>query len=162
MVIREGRREDIPVLFRLIKELAHYEGLPEKVVADEALLEEQIYTEPVFAHFVIAELDNKPVGYAFYFYTFSTYLGKKCLYLEDLFILPEIRGKGFGYQLFKHIAQIAVHQDCGRMEWSVVNWNDTAKAFYSKLGAQPKTDHSGYSLERHALTGIMSNSDSNL
>ncbi len=157
-VIRKGQKEDIPLLLSFIKQLAQYEELPDKVVASEELLADQLFKDPKTAHFLIAEIDQKPVGYALYFYTFSTYLGKKGLYLEDLFIKPEVRGKGYGFKLFKHIAEIANREQCGRMEWSVVNWNEAAIGFYQKLGAKPKNENTGYRLDQRELYNLVSTS----
>lgn len=154
LIIRDGHREDVPLLLHFIQQLAQHEGLPEKVVATENMLVNQLFSEPVVARFVIAEIDQQPVEYALYFYTFSTYLGRKCLYLEDLYITPEVRGKGYGLALFKYIAKIAIQENCGRLEWSVVNWNEPAIKFYQKMGAEPKKDHSGYHLEGSALNKL--------
>lgn len=151
MTIREGRKEDVPILLNFIKQLAKHEGLPGKVIATEKLLREQLFSDPIMAHFIIAEINRLPIGYALYFYTFSTYLGRKCLYLEDLFVKPEVRGKGYGFALFKHIAQIAGKENCGRMEWSVVKRNEPAIKFYTKMGAAEKKDHTGYCLDGDAL-----------
>ena len=157
-LIREGQQEDIPLLLSFIKQLAQYEELPGNVVATEELLTDQLFSLPRTAYFLIAEINHKPVGYALYYYTFSTYLGRKSLYLEDLFIKPEIRGKGYGFKLFKYIATIAAEEQCGRMEWSVVNWNQPAISFYQKLGAKPKNENTGYSLDQRALSQLTSDS----
>ncbi len=155
-VIREGQKEDIPQLLSFIKQLAQYEELPGNVVATVDLLTEQLFNNPKTTHFLIAEIDREPVGYALYYFTFSTYLGRKGLYLEDLFIIPEVRGKGYGFKLFKHIAEIALREQCGRMEWSVVNWNEPAIGFYQKLGAKPKNENTGYRLEQKELYNLAS------
>lgn len=153
--IRPGSKNDVPSLLLLIKGLAYHEGLPQKVIATEDLLIDQLFTEPRTAQFVIAEFEGRPVGYALYFYTFSTYLGKRGLYLEDLFILPEMRGKGYGKALFKYVAQIATEERCGRMEWSVVNWNESAIGFYTKLGAVQQSDKTVYRLDSKSLRSLL-------
>ncbi len=139
--IRNGKKEDIPVILSLVRELARYEKLLNEVVATE----EDYYRfgggpTPYFQT-LIGEVyqDGKwqAAGFALYFFTFSTFLGKPTLYLEDLFVLPQYRGNGMGKMFLGYLAKIALEHDCGRMEWAVLDWNTPAIEFYKKLGARP-------------------------
>lgn len=135
--IRKAQKSDTATILGFIKLLADYEKLAHEVVADEALLEQQIFSEHSPVQVLIAELDQKPVGFALYFYNFSTFLGRKGIYLEDLFVLPEVRGRGVGKKLLQTLAAQAVAEGCGRVEWSVLDWNEPAIKFYKSLGAFP-------------------------
>ncbi len=134
--IREVTKSDLPLILDFIKKLADYEKLSHEVVASEASLEEYIFGEQKVASVLIAWQDEKAVGFALYFYNFSTFLGKPGIYLEDLFVLKEERGKGYGKALLVRLAQLAVEQDCGRLEWAVLDWNEPSIAFYESLGAK--------------------------
>jgi GNAT superfamily N-acetyltransferase len=136
LVLRPATEADIPIILDLIRGIAEYERLSHEVEATDALLRRHGFGQrPVFEA-VLAERAGRAVGFALYFFTFSTFRGRPTLYLEDLFVRPEERGRGIGRTLLVHLAQIAVARDCGRMEWSVLDWNTPARDFYFKLGAK--------------------------
>lgn len=135
--IRTTTESDIPVILGLIRDLAEYERAPDAVVATEAGLREVLFGTKPSAEVLLALENGEPVGFAVYFSNFSTWLGRPGLYLEDLFVKPEKRGKGYGRALLERLAQIARDRGCGRMEWAVLDWNEPAIKFYRKLGAQP-------------------------
>jgi GNAT superfamily N-acetyltransferase len=135
-IIRECAREDMGLVLSFIRELAVYEKMIDEVVVTEDLLYDQLLVKKLSAC-VLAFEDNVPVGFALYFFNFSTFLGKNGLYLEDLFVRPAFRGKGYGKKLLFHLADIAKQRNCGRMEWSVLNWNTAAIDFYKSIGAKP-------------------------
>ena len=124
----------------MIRALAEYEKLTHLCVATEARLEETLFGPRPYAETIIAEWDGAPVGFALYFHNYSTFLAQPGIYLEDLFVKPEFRGKGIGKALLIRLAQIADERVCGRMEWSVLDWNEPSIAFYKKLGANPLDD----------------------
>ncbi len=135
VLVREATREDVPLILELIRELAEYEKEPEAAVAtEEQLLEYGFSPNPVF-YTLIGEIDGAGQSFALYFYNFSTWLGKPGIYLEDLFVRPQARGKGLGIALLKELAKIAIEKDCGRMEWSVLDWNMMAREFYHEIGS---------------------------
>lgn len=146
--LRSATAADVPLILSLIRDLATYEKLLHEVVATEDSLRRTLFgdklagDDPVApaAHVVIAEEDGQPAGFALYFFNYSTFLSKPGLYLEDLFVKPEFRGRGTGKALLLHLAKIANSRGCGRMEWAVLDWNEPAKGFYKKLGAMPLTD----------------------
>ena len=127
---------DVPLILRLITALADYEKLTPQVVATEDALRATLFGPAPSAHVVIARVDEEPAGFALWFYNYSTFLARPGLYLEDLFVYPQFRGRGVGRALLQHLARIAVERGCGRMEWSVLDWNAPAIGFYRKLGAQ--------------------------
>jgi GNAT superfamily N-acetyltransferase len=131
---------DVPLILRLISALAEYERLSHQVVATEAVLRETLFGAKPAAEVVIAYVDSVPAGFALWFHNYSTFLGKPGLYLEDLFVLPEWRGHGVGRRLLSHLASVAVERGCGRMEWAVLDWNESAIGFYRKLGATVMED----------------------
>lgn len=149
--IRNATKDDVPLILQLIKEIAEYEKLLHEVVATESIIFESLFGEKRSAEVVIGEYENKVVGYALFFHNFSTFLGRKGLYLEDLFVRPEYRGKGFGKKLLLHLVQIAKERGCGRMEWSVLNWNTPAIEFYESLGAKPMSEWTVYRLDQAAI-----------
>ena len=134
--IRFATESDIPTILELIKELAVYEKLSNEVTADEIKLKETLFGEKRYAEVLIAEYNGKPVGQALFFYNYSTFLAKPGIYLEDLFVKPEYRVKGIGKQLLKRLIQIAKEKNCGRVEWAVLDWNESAIKFYENLGAK--------------------------
>ncbi len=134
-VIRESDEHDIDLIISFIKELAVYEKMLDEVVVTNELLHEQLFVKKT-SHCVLAFEGEHPVGFALYFYNFSTFLGKNGLYLEDLFVKPVYRGKGYGKKILFHLLAIAKQQNCGRMEWSVLDWNTPAIDFYKSLGAK--------------------------
>ncbi len=136
ITVRKARPGDEPVILNFITELAAYEKLAHEVVATTDHIRKTLFTEYPKAFALIAEINNAPVGFALYFFNYSTFLGRHGLYLEDLFVPEEQRGHGVGKALLSRLAQIAVKNECGRMEWSVLNWNAPAIEFYKSLGAQ--------------------------
>jgi len=135
--IRPATANDVPQILRFICELAEYEKLSDQVTATEQLLHQNLFGPRPVAECLIAELDQTPVAFALYFHNFSTFIGRPGIYLEDLFVHPAARGKGIGRALLTHLAKIAVERNCGRLEWSVLDWNEPAIGFYKKLGAVP-------------------------
>lgn len=136
---------EIPVLLQFIRALALYEKMENEVVATEAQLHTELFDRGS-AHAVLAYEHGTPVGFALYFFNFSTFLSKRGLYLEDLFVMPEYRGRGYGKALLLHLREIAQGEKCGRMEWSVLNWNQPAIDFYESLGAKPMNEWTVYRL----------------
>ena len=139
LAIRFATVDDVPIILAFIRELAEYERLAHEVVADEELLRTTLFGVRRSADVLIAELGGEPVGFALFFQSFSTFLGKPGLYLEDLFVRPAARGKGVGAALMAALARIAVQRDYGRFEWAVLDWNEPALKFYATLGARPQT-----------------------
>ena len=135
ITIRPAVREDVPLVLAFIRELAEYERLAHEVQADEAGLAVQLFGTRPAADVLIAEVDGTPAGFALFFHNFSTFLGKPGLYLEDLFVRPQYRGLGLGKRLMARLARVALERGCGRFEWSVLDWNAPAIAFYRTLGA---------------------------
>ncbi|HEY0661323.1 MAG TPA: GNAT family N-acetyltransferase [Lysobacter sp.] len=133
--LRFATRDDVGLILSFIRELAEYERAPEAVVADEAVLATNLFGEHPGAEVVIAEVDGEPAGFALFFHNFSTWLGRRGLYLEDLFVRPAYRGRGVGQVLMAFLAKLALERDCGRFEWWVLDWNTPAIDFYRRLGA---------------------------
>lgn len=134
--IRYATREDVSTILQFIKELAEYEKMSDDVVADENILTEWIFDKQK-AEVLIGEEDGNAVGFALFFHNFSTFLGRAGIYLEDLYVKPEHRGKGYGKALLKKLASIAVERGCGRFEWTCLDWNKPSIDFYLSLGAVP-------------------------
>ena len=126
---------DIPVILRMIRALAEYEQLTHEVTATEQDLRQSLFGPRPAGEVVLAYNGDVPIGFALFFHNFSTFLGKQGLYLEDLFVVPEWRGRGVGKQLLAHVASIAESRQCGRLEWTVLDWNESAIAFYRRMGA---------------------------
>jgi GNAT superfamily N-acetyltransferase len=137
ILIREAGPADVPLILSFIKGIAEYERLAHTVETTEELLHRYLFGEKRFAEVLLAFKGGEPAGYALFFHNYSTFTGRPGIYLEDLFVKPELRGMGVGFALLKRVAGIAVERNCGRMEWSVLNWNEPAIAFYKKLGAVP-------------------------
>jgi GNAT superfamily N-acetyltransferase len=138
--IRSGTERDIPLILRMIKGLAEYEKLSDQVIATEDGLRESLFGAHPAAEVVIGYAGEEAAGFALFFHNYSTFLGQRGLYLEDLFVFPEWRGQGLGRQLLAHLARIAVDRGCGRMEWSVLDWNEQAMRVYRGIGATPLDD----------------------
>lgn len=134
--IERATERDVPLILRLIKDLAEYERMSDEVVATEQGLRESLFGARPAAEVIIAYAGDTPAGFALFFHNYSTFLGKPGLYLEDLFVVPEFRGHGYGRELLQKLAAIAVERGCGRFEWSVLDWNEPAIGFYKKLGAK--------------------------
>jgi GNAT superfamily N-acetyltransferase len=156
-MIRLATPTDIPAIVHLIRALAEYEKLSHQVVVDEARLREHLFGPRPYAEVLLAEDGGQVVGYALFFHTYSTFLGRPSLYLEDLFVLPEQRGRGHGKALLARLARLAVERDCGRFEWMVLDWNTPAIQFYESLGAALAPEWklcrmTGEALQRFAAT----------
>src|SRR6266568_9158455 len=152
--IRRARVEDVPIILQLIRDLATYERAPDQVSATEEQLVDALFGERPAAEVLLAFERESPVGFALFFHNFSTWLGRPGLYLEDLFVKPENRGKGYGRALLVELAKIARDRGCGRMEWAVLNWNDPAIQFYRKLGAKPLDEWSVFRLTRDGIVKL--------
>ncbi|WNG20162.1 GNAT family N-acetyltransferase [Cystobacter fuscus] len=153
-MIRSATPEDVPVIARLIRALAEYEKLSHQAVLKEEDLKRHLFGERPHAEVVLAEEAGTVVGFALFFHTYSTFLARPSLYLEDLFVLPEHRGGGHGKGLLSHLARLAVERGCGRFEWSVLDWNAPAIAFYESVGAVPMSDWTVFRLTGEALTRL--------
>ena len=138
--IEAARPHDAPVLIELVRELARFEKLEHLVESTEAQLRSELAAEPPVIEALIARRGARPVGFAMYFHNFSTFLGRRGLYLEDLYVVPEVRGQGVGRALISHLAGIAARRACGRFEWSVLDWNSRAIDFYRSIGAEVLAD----------------------
>lgn len=143
-MIRFASEKDTELILDFIRQLAEYEKLLYEVEATEQQLEEYLFREKPKAEVVIGEYKKEPVGFALFFHNFSTFLGKPGIYLEDLFIDPGSRGRGFGKAMLTFLAKIAEERDCGRLEWSVLDWNKSAIDFYKQMGARPMNDWTVY------------------
>ena len=153
MDYRYATPADTPLILRFIRELADYEGLLDEVVATEELLGEWLF-EKKKAEVIFALEDGKEVGFALFFHNFSTFLGRAGIYLEDLYVEPEHRGRGHGKALLKRLAAIAVERGCGRLEWWCLDWNRPSIDFYLSLGAQPMSDWTTYRITGDTLTRL--------
>lgn len=149
-IIRKATESDAQLIFNLIKKLAVYEKMENEMITSVAQLQENIFKNN-FAEVVIAEENSKPVGFALYFFNFSTFLGKPGLYLEDLYVEEDCRGKGYGKKLLLHLVKIAKEKNCGRMEWSVLDWNEPSIKFYESLGAKGMDEWTVYRLDSETM-----------
>ena len=152
--VRPGEKTDVHLIAELIRGLARFEMLEDQVTMTEEKLDRHMFGERAYAETLIAEDDGEQVGFALFFHSFSTFLGQPGLYLEDLFVLPEGRGKGVGRKLLERLAQIAVERECGRVEWAVLDWNQDAIRFYERLGATPNADWTIYRLTGEPLRAL--------
>src|SRR5438874_13669284 len=152
--IRPARVEDVPVILELIRDLATYELAPDEVTATEEQLVDVLFGERPAAEVLLAFEGKSPVGFAIFFHDFSTWLGRPGLYLEDLFVKPEKRGKGYGRALLIELAKIARDRGCGRMEWAVLDWNEPAIKFYRALGAKPMHEWTVFRLARDGIARL--------
>ncbi|HEV3440050.1 MAG TPA: GNAT family N-acetyltransferase [Gemmata sp.] len=150
-MIRPAKPADVPTIARLIRALAEYERLSHAVILDEAKLHDHLFGPRRYAEVLLAEEGGSVVGFALFFHSYSTFVCKPCLYLEDLFVVPEHRGKGYGKGLLIALAKLAVERDCGRVEWSVLNWNEPAIQFYKSLGAKPMDEWTVYRVTGEAM-----------
>ena len=149
--IRDATLTDVPLILQLIRDLATYERAPNDVVATQEGLREVLFGNEPAAKVLLAFEGTEPVGFAVYFFNFSTWLGRPGLYLEDLFVKPEVRGRGYGRALLVQLARMARDRGCGRMEWAVLDWNEPAIQFYKKLGAKPQDDWTVFRLTRDGI-----------
>lgn len=152
--IKPANIDDAPLILSFIKELAEYEKLLHEVVATEEILQETLFGENAHAEVVIGYLNHKPVSFALYFHNFSTFLGRPGIYLEDLFVKPEVRGKGIGQKMLAYLAHLAKSRKCGRLEWWVLDWNETAIGFYKRIGAKAMDEWTVYRVTDHALDNL--------
>ncbi len=152
--IREAVEEDVPLILQFIRKLARYERLSHEVTATEESLRKNLFRKRRFAEVILAEYRRKAVGFALFFHNFSTFLGTPGIYVEDLYVDETYRGRGFGRALFNHIVRLVKKRGCGRMEWSVLDWNRPAIRFYKNMGALPLSDWTTYRLTEKALTKL--------
>ena len=153
LTFRYAERKDTPLILNFIRELADYEKLSDQVIADEKLLEEWIF-ERGKAEVLFAMADGTEVGFALFFHNFSTFLGRAGLYLEDLFVKPAYRGRGYGKGILKKLAAIALERGCGRLEWSCLDWNKPSIDFYLSLGAEPMKEWTVYRVAGNTLRDL--------
>lgn len=149
--IRPAELKDAALILQFVIDLAVYEKAEDEVVATVGDIKASIFSDEHNTDAIICELDGKPIGFAVYFFNYSTWQGKHGLYLEDLYVSPEHRGSGAGKALLKHLAKLALSKSCGRFEWSVLDWNEPAIQFYQSIGAKPKDGWTGYRLSGEAL-----------
>jgi GNAT superfamily N-acetyltransferase len=157
--IKPAVRADVPLIMSLIRDLAEYERAPQDAVATEEQLNEVFFGAKPSAEVLIAREGDEAVGFAVFFHNFSTWLGRAGLYLEDLFVRPEQRGKGYGRALLVRLARIAQERGCGRMEWAVLDWNEPAIEFYKKLGAKPMDDWTVFRLTSEGIGALARSTD---
>lgn len=158
---RFAGEKDIPLILSLIKELAVYEKMPDQVSASEESLKKSLFGDKKYAEVIIPEYKKTPVGYAIFFHNFSTFEGKPGLYLEDIYVKPEYRGKGIGKALLSYLAKIALERGCARFEWVVLDWNEPSIQFYKSLGAKPQDEWIIYRMEDGAMTKLAEKSEIN-
>lgn len=151
--MRYATREDVPLILEFIKGLAVYENMLADVVATEEILTESIFDKNG-AEVLIGEYEGKPVSFILYFFNYSTFVGRSGLYLEDLFVIPEMRKRGFGREMFTILARIAKERNCGRFEWACLDWNKPSIEFYTKMGAVPMSDWTVYRISGKALDDL--------
>ncbi len=152
---RKASEKDIPVIHRFIRELAKYEKLEHEVVASSEALKKSLFGERPYAEVVLAEAEGKAAGFVLFFHNYSTFLARPGIYIEDLYVKPEYRGKGLGKGLLRYIASLALERDCGRVEWWVLNWNP-ARKFYDSLGAKAMNEWVVYRLTGDKLNELAS------
>jgi GNAT superfamily N-acetyltransferase len=148
--IRKASESDVPLILQFIKGLGEYEKLGHEVVATEEKLRKTLFQQKK-AEVIIGEYNGEPIGFALFFHNYSTFLGQAGIYLEDLFVIPEMRGKGFGKIVLKHLAKLAVERDCGRLEWACLDWNKHAINFYENLGAIAQNEWTVYRMTGERL-----------
>ena len=158
IVIRFAEESQIPLILSFIRKLADYEKLSSAVVADEATLRKSLFGPKPAGEVLLAHSDGIPAGIAIFFHNFSTFLGCKGVYLEDLFVEPEYRGKGIGKALLQRVAQIALERECQRLDWAVLDWNDPALGFYRRIGAVALDDWTVHRLTGAALEDLAAGS----
>lgn len=154
ITINFATENDVSLILSFIQELATYENLLHQVVATEELLQQSLFGDRPVAEVLLAQWDGEPAGFALFFHNLSTFLGRPGIYLEDLFVKPEYRSKGVGKALLVHLAGLAKQRQCGRLEWSVLNWNEPAIQFYEKLGAVPMDEWTIYRVTGDALESL--------
>ena len=153
LAFRFATKKDVPLILKFIKGIAEYEKMLDEVETTEELLHEYLF-EKQRAEVIFAIVDNVEVGFALFFHNFSTFVGKSGLYLEDIFVWPQYRGKGYGKAIFKQLVKIANERDCGRMEWVCLNWNQPSIDFYLSLNAKPLDEWTTYRLDKEGLKAL--------
>ncbi|HIX82492.1 GNAT family N-acetyltransferase [Erysipelatoclostridium sp. An173] len=153
LTFRFATEKDVPLILKFIKGIAEYEKMLDEVETTEELLHEYLF-EKQRAEVIFAIVDNVEVGFALFFHNFSTFVGKSGLYLEDIFVWPQYRGKGYGKAIFKQLVKIANERDCGRMEWVCLNWNQPSIDFYLSLNAKPLDEWTTYRLDKEGLKAL--------
>lgn len=152
--IKPASVDDVSLILSFIKELAEYEKLLYEVVATEEILKETLFGENAHAEVIIGYLNQRPISFALFFHNFSTFLGRPGIYLEDLFVKPVARGKGIGQKMLAYLAHLAKARKCGRLEWWVLDWNETAIGFYKRIGAKPMDEWTVYRVTEQALDDL--------
>lgn len=152
--IRKSTPIDVPLILQMIRELADFEQLLDQVVTDEQTLHHSLFSDAKGPEVLIAEENKQPVGFVLFFHNFSTFLGRKGIYIEDLYVRQEYRGKGYGELILKEICQLAKNRNCGRVEWWVLDWNERAINFYKKIGAVPMSDWTVFRLTEEAINQL--------
>jgi GNAT superfamily N-acetyltransferase len=150
LTLRFATLKDVPIILQFIKELAAYENMSENVVATEELLEETLFVQKK-AEVILGDYQQQPVAFALFFHNYSTFLGRPGIYLEDLYVRENVRGKGFGTKLLSYLAKLAVDRNCGRLEWACLNWNEPSIKFYKQMGGVPMDQWTVYRLQDEAL-----------
>lgn len=153
LIFRFATEKDVPLILKFIKGIAEYEKMLNEVETTEELLHEYLFKKQR-AEVIFAVVDNVEVGFALFFHNFSTFVGKSGLYLEDIFVWPQYRGKGYGKAIFKQLVKIANERDCGRMEWVCLNWNQPSIDFYLSLNAKPLDEWTTYRLDKEGLKAL--------
>jgi GNAT superfamily N-acetyltransferase len=156
LVLRAATRDDLPRILELIEGLADYERMRDVCKATLPLLERALFGERPYAEVIMADVDGASAGFSLFYHNFSTFLTRPGIYLEDLYVRPEFRGRGIGKALLERLAAIAIERECGRLEWSVLDWNEDAIGFYRKLGAVPQDEWTVYRVAGDALTTLAS------
>ncbi len=152
--LRFASKPDIPLIHEFIKELADYEQLEDEVVSTQTQLQQNLFGDRSYAEVILGFEGENPAGFALFFHNFSTFVGKPGIYLEDLFVKKEMRGKGYGKVFLTYLARLANHRDCGRLEWAVQEWNEKAIGFYENLGARQKEEWTVYQLAGKKLENL--------
>lgn len=151
--LRFAERRDVPLILEFIRELANYEKMLHEVVATEEVLIESLFERKI-AEVIIGEYENKPVAFAVFFYNFSTFVGRPGIYLEDIYVKPKMRGKGIGKIILSFLAKLAIERNCGRLEWSCLDWNEPSIQFYKQMGAVQMDEWTVYRLHDKALNKL--------
>lgn len=159
LTIRRADPADLHTVISLIRALAEYEKMLDQVCIDEARMKDELFGDSSVVQTLIAEWNDEPVGFSLYFYNFSTFLGKRGIYIEDIYVQPEARGKKIGFRLLQHIVTQAIAENCGRVEWQVLDWNEPSIKFYESLGAVHKKEWDNYQLTGDALKALAGNAE---
>lgn len=154
LIIRAAKKEDVPLILEFVKGIAGFENLSHAVTATEETLEKSMFGKRPYAEVFFAELDGVPTGFTVFFHNFSTFVGKPGLYIEDIFVKPEFRGKGIGKAMFRHCVKLAKARNCGRMEWAVLDWNP-AREFYEHLGGGPAKGWRIYRMDEEKFESVL-------